>query len=244
MTEDRIKVHQRIWAPFHAFRNRRDAGVQLAGFLNLQASDDALVLALPRGGVPVAQPLAERLRAPLSMVMVRKLPIPTSPEAGFGAVTIDGGRVLNDFLVAEYGLSDTVIEAIAQEVVEEIRRRARVYLGSEEPPEVRGKDVYVVDDGLASGYTAVAAGKMLRKLEPKSLNLCAPVSPWNTLLTVTPYFDEIGLLFVQERSRFAVASFYEDFHDLTDDEVRRVLAQSGGRHLGASNDHVLDSLSS
>ena len=171
----------------------------------------------------MGEPLVEALRALLSLVLVRKLPIPISPEMGFGAVTIDGTSILNERVVSEYGLSKREIEAITQHVKEEVIRRAREYLGDDWKPEVRGTNVYMVDDGLATGYSVIAAASMIRKLEPRMIVLCVPVSPVTSIDAVRPYFDEIYCLIAQDRGPFAVASFYEDFHEMTDDEVREVL---------------------
>lgn len=221
-----LKVYKRVYEPFLAFRNRSDAGLRLAEFFYPAPQENSIVLALPRGGVPVAEPLAHSLGARLDLVLVRKLPLPHNPEAGFGAVTIDGTRVLNDPMVERFGISSNEIERVTAHVTEEVRRRAREYTGSEHVPDVGGLHAYLVDDGLATGYTAVAAAMMLRKRGPRSLTLCVPVSPWDTLLTVGPHFDRIRVLFVQERSPFAVASFYEDFHDFTDAEVRAILTRT------------------
>lgn len=218
-----IHICKRVARPFPAFRERTDAGRNLVEFMKRGPQEFSIVMALPRGGVPVGEPLAEALGAPLSLVLVRKLPIPISPEMGFGAVTIDGTSILNERVVSEYGLSKREIEAISQRVKEEVIRRAKEYLGNDWKPEVRGMDVYMVDDGLATGYSVIAAASMIRKLEPRTIVLCVPVSPVTSIDAVRPYFDEIYCLIAQERGPFAVASFYEDFHEMTDDEVREVL---------------------
>jgi predicted phosphoribosyltransferase len=129
-------------------------------------------------------------------------------------------------VVSDYGISKREIDAITQRVKEEVIRRAKEYLGDEWKPEVRGMNVYMVDDGLATGYSVIASASMIRKLEPKSIVLCVPVSPVTSIDAVRPYFDEINCLIAQGRGPFAVASFYEDFHDMTDDEVREVLERS------------------
>jgi putative phosphoribosyl transferase len=216
-------VLKHVTDPFPAFRDRSDAGVKLADFLGAATGEQALVLALPRGGVPVAARLADRLKAPLDITVVRKLPIPDRPEAGFGAVTVDGHRVLNEDMLKYLSLSDSVIDAITREVEREIRRRAKEYRVSDREHSVTGLEVYMVDDGLATGYTMIAAAGMIRDLEPRSLTLCVPVSPWDSVLRVEDLFDEVHILYVQEFPPFAVASFYEDFHDLTDNEVREIL---------------------
>ncbi|KPJ62003.1 MAG: hypothetical protein AMS15_05345 [Planctomycetes bacterium DG_23] len=209
-----------------AFTDRAQAGGRLAAFLGAKPRPNSIVLALPRGGAPVGEPLARALRAPLNPVMVRKLPIPYSPEAGFGAVALDGSVVLNDDLVRRAGLSRRQIDSIVQQVLEEVRRRAQEYLGDYRPPEAQGKCVYLVDDGLASGYSMIAAARMVRQQKPRRLILSVPVSPAHSLPLVEPYFDEIYCLFCQTHLPFAVASFYADFHDLTDQEVRQTLERS------------------
>jgi putative phosphoribosyl transferase len=223
-----IHIQKRVARPFPAFRERSDAGRNLVDFVKRGPQKGSIVLALPRGGVPVGEPLAEALGAPLSLVLVRKLPIPISPEMGFGAVTIDGTSILNDRVVSDYDISKREIEAITQRVQEEVIRRAKEYLGDDWKPEVRGMDVYMVDDGLATGYSVIAAASMIRKFEPRMIVLCVPVSPVTSVDAVRPYFDEIYCLIAQDRGPFAVASFYEDFHEMTDDEVREVLERRRG----------------
>jgi putative phosphoribosyl transferase len=218
-----IHILKRVARPFPAFQDRSDAGRRLVEFVKPAPRKRSIVLALPRGGVPVGEPLAEALGAPLSLVLVRKLPIPISPEMGFGAVTIDGTSILNERVVSEYDVSRREIEAITEQVEDEVIRRAKEYLGDDWKPEVRAKDVYMVDDGLATGYSVMAAASMIRKLDPRTVVLCVPVSPATSIDAVEPYFDEIYCLIFQEPGPFAVASFYEDFHEMTDDEVREVL---------------------
>ncbi len=224
-----IHIRKHVWQPHPAFEDRGDAGLHLVGFLNPEPQDNAIVLALPRGGVPVAEPLAEAINAELSLALVRKLPIPYSREMGFGAVAIDGSRVLNDKVVKHYGISDSEIESITEEGLKEVRRRAREYVESDAPPLVAGKDVYLVDDGLATGYSVIAAAKMVRNLEPETMTLAVPVSPSDSFSAVEPYFDEIFCLIAQDKPGFAVASFYRHFRDMSDDEVREILRRRSGR---------------
>jgi putative phosphoribosyl transferase len=221
-----IHVYQRVERSFPAFCDRSDAGTRLAGFVRPDPKEDAVVLAVPRGGVPVGEPLAEALNAPLHLVPVRKLPIPRNPEAGFGAVALDGSRVLNDELVYHFGLTQSQVDSVTQEVLDEVRRRAREYGSDEHPLPVENRTAYLVDDGLASGYTMIAAARMVRNLAPRALVLAVPCSPWNSIGGVQPHFDEMYFLYVQERTPFAVASYYRYFPDLTDDEVREILSRA------------------
>ena len=126
-----IHIQKRVARPFPAFRERSDAGRNLVEYIKRGPQKGSIVLALPRGGVPVGEPLADDLGAPLSLVLVRKLPIPISPEMGFGAVTIDGTSILNERVVSEYDISKREIEAITQRVKEEVIRRAKEYLGTQ-----------------------------------------------------------------------------------------------------------------
>lgn len=218
-----IHILRRMARPFPAFHDRQDAGSNLVEFVKPAPQGRSIVLALPRGGVPVGEPLAEALGAPLTLVLVRKLPIPISPEMGFGAVAIDGTSILNERVVSEYDISKREIGAMTEQVKDEVVRRAKEYLGDDWKLEVRGMDVYMVDDGLATGYSVIAAASMIRKLEPNTIVLCVPVSPATSIEAVRPYFDAIYCLIAQEWGPFAVASFYEDFHEMTDDEVRKIL---------------------
>ena len=225
-TEEHVHIKKQVLWPFPEFRNRSDAGVALAEFLNREPQKNSVVLALPRGGVPVGEPVAAMLKAPLELALVRKLPTPRSPEMGFGAVAIDGSRILNESMLKYMRISESQIESITDEVLSEVRRRAREYVGHDLPPSVQGMEVYLVDDGLATGYTAIAAAKMIRNRDPKSLTLCVPVSPRSSIRAVQPYFDEIYCLITQASNSFAVASFFTDFHDMSDDEVREILRRA------------------
>ena len=221
MTE--IHTQKVVFRPFVAFKDRQEAGQRLADYVNPSDTSESLVLALPRGGVPVAVALAKRIGAPLQPVLVRKLPIPSSPEMGFGAVAIDGSRILNAPVVEYYRVTEKEIESITAEVREEVRRRARAYVGHDLAPPAEGRVVYMVDDGLATGYSMIAAATMVRKLNPRRVVLAIPVSPYRSILAVRSYFDSIFCLFAKEVGPFAVASYYEDFHDLSDDEVTEIL---------------------
>lgn len=216
-----------VSAPEVAFRDRGEAGLALTDFVAPEPDPDALVLAVPRGGVPVAEPLAGALEAPLDIAPVRKLPIPDSPEAGFGAVAVDGSSVLNEDLVIGYRLRKELIERIRKDVLSEVRRRALAYRGHDKPPVCLDKHVYLVDDGLASGYTMLAALEMARNAGAANINVCVPVSPVSSIELIKGRVDGVYCLIAQRRAGFAVASFYQDFGDLTDAQVRRVTERNG-----------------
>jgi putative phosphoribosyl transferase len=221
-------VRERVVHARPAFADRSAAGHELVAFVRAGQDPGAVVLALPRGGVPVARPLADALCVRLVPAPVRKLPLPSSPEMGFGAVAIDGALVLNEAVVRAYGVDGATVESVAEETRREIERRARAYPGGWPLPELEGRAVWIVDDGLATGYTARAAVRMARHAGARRVTLAVPVSSAATLSDVAPEVDEVWVLVVQEARSFAVASFYEDFHDLSDAEVIGLLDGSAG----------------
>ncbi|MCA1960907.1 MAG: phosphoribosyltransferase [Desulfomonile sp.] len=206
------------------FTDRFHAGRALAEFIKPESSRGAIVLGLPRGGVPVGLALAQELYAPLDVVVVRKLPIPGNPEMGFGAVAVDGSLILNHRVIEDFQITSTQIDAAVRSVRTEVSRRAELYRGGRPFPEVGGIDVYLVDDGLATGYTMLAAAKMVRTHGPRRLIIAVPVSPADSLESLKEHVEEAYCLLAQESGPFAVASFYVDFHDLSDREVMETLA--------------------
>ncbi len=225
-----LTIMKRLSRPIAAFLNRAEAGGLLSNFMDICNHEKSTVFALPRGGVPVAEPIAEALEAPLELAMVRKLPVPVAPEVGFGAVALDGTRLLNDQMLDHFGIQPAEIASVTDQVLQELRRRASKYMGNETLPDLTGRTAYLTDDGLATGYTMMVAAKMIRKLNPRALVLCVPVSPWDSLVSVEPYFQRVYVLYVQERPPFAVASFYKYFPDLTDQEVRRIIERRRRPH--------------
>ena len=207
----------------HFFRNRLDAGAKLAEEVAKRNFHDPYVLAIPRGGVPVGFGVALKVRAPLDVIIPRKLPIPDNPEAGFGAITSDGNIVLNEEMLPNLALSEEEVERIAKRVLEEVRRRMCEYRGERPEPNLEGKTVLLVDDGLASGYTMIAAAQEVKAQRPARVVVAVPVSPRSSVEKVSPHVDEVIALIVSERPCFAVADFYDDFRDLSDDEVRNFL---------------------
>ena len=208
------------------FRDRADAGRRIAERLLEYEDENTLVLAIPRGGVPVGYEVAKRLDAQFDVIVPRKIPIPWNPEAGFGAVTVDGTMVLNDGMVRSLDLSEDEIEQAAEEVRQEIVRRTAIYRGDKPPPDVEDKSVILVDDGLASGYTMLAAIESLRKHEPSSVIVAVPVASQGAAKLVRPKADRLAALIVSESLPFAVANYYVEWRDLTDEEVMGYLKSS------------------
>ncbi|MGZ6593575.1 MAG: phosphoribosyltransferase [Gaiellaceae bacterium] len=207
------------------FRNRRAAGRLLAERLARYAGrDDVLVLALPRGGVPVAYEVARALHAQLDVFVVRKLGVPGHAELAFGAVASGGVRVLNPDVVAAAGLDQKTIERVTQRELAEVERRERAYRGDRQPPNLRGKIVILVDDGLATGASMRAAAVAARQLGPKKVVVAVPVAADQTCDEFRDDVDEIVCAFTPEPF-YAVGLWYENFEQTTDEEVRALLQE-------------------
>jgi putative phosphoribosyl transferase len=208
------------------FRDRAEAGRLLAAKLAEYADrSDVLVLALPRGGVPVGYEVARALHAPMDVFIVRKLGVPSQEEFAMGAVATGGVRVINDQVVKALRIPDYVIDAVAAWEQEELERRERLYRGDRPPPDVRGKVVILVDDGLATGSTMLAAVQALRKLGPARIVVAVPVASPDTCELLKSEVDEIVCAATPEPF-YAVGLWYQDFSQTTDEEVRELLARS------------------
>jgi predicted phosphoribosyltransferase len=208
------------------FRDRTDAGRQLAERLqHYEAATDAIVLALPRGGVPVASEIASRLRLPLDVFVVRKLGLPGQPELAMGAIASGGIRVLNEEVLRAMPNPAATVAAVTAEEAREVERRDRDYRQGRPPPELNGRLVILVDDGLATGATMLAAIAALRKKNPAKIVVAVPVCPPDTLEEVKRAADEALTLFAPEWFR-GVGQFYEDFAQLDDETVRLLLARA------------------
>ena len=211
------------------FCNRTEAGQFLAENLGSYANrDDVLVLALPRGGVPVAAEVAKRLNAPLDVFVVRKLGLPGHPELAMGAIASGGVRVFNGEVVNALRIPDEVIDAVSAEELIELQRREKVYRAGLPPLDVEGKTIIVVDDGIATGSTMLAAVSALRQLNAARIIIAAPVIAGSTYYEIRRAADDVAAVIVPE-SFSAVGQWYEDFSQTSDKEVRELLAQAAGR---------------
>ena len=211
------------------FHDRADAGRQLAAHLAHYANrPDVIVLALPRGGVPVGYELARALNVPLDIFLVRKLGLPGHSELAMGAIASGGVRVLNPDVVDMLNVPPQVIERVAKQEQHELERREREYRQGRPPPDVGGKTVILIDDGLATGATMRAAAQALRQLSPARIVVAVPVSAASTCQEFAQEVDEIVCVITPEPFH-AVGLWYEDFEQTTDDEVRDLLeaAQRG-----------------
>jgi predicted phosphoribosyltransferase len=208
------------------FRDRRDAGRRLAAKLTAYTDrPDVLVLALPRGGVPVAYEVAQALRAPLDVFLVRKLGVPGHEELAMGAIATGGVLVLNDEVVQGLRIPPHVIEAVAAQEQQELARRERLYRSDRPPPEVSGRTVILIDDGLATGATMRAAAAALRQQQPARLVIAVPIAAPSTCEELRDEADEI-ICAVTPEPFYAVGLWYEDFSPTTDEEVRDLLRRA------------------
>ncbi|HEV8712414.1 MAG TPA: phosphoribosyltransferase [Candidatus Binatia bacterium] len=210
------------------FRNRYEAGRLLAAKLSAYANrPDVLVLALPRGGVPVAYEVARALGAPLDVFLVRKLGVPGYEELAMGAVATGGVRVLNDQVVDGLRIPDYMIDAVAAREQQELARRERLYRGERPPPDVRGRTVILVDDGLATGATMHAAIQALRQQQPARIVVAVPTAAPETCDELRAEVDDV-ICAITPEPFYAVGLWYEDFSQTTDDEVRDLLTRGMG----------------
>ena len=209
------------------FRDRAEAGRELGERLaeRYAGRPDVLVLALPRGGVVVGREVADRLDAPLDVLVVRKLGFPGQSELAMGAIASHGVRVLNEALLEQTGVSEALVEDVVARERVELERRETIYRGDRPAPDVAGKTVLVVDDGLATGSTMLAAVHALRSLRVGRIVVAVPTAPRQTCEALEDVADEVVCL-RQPEPFYAVGLSYEDFSEVSDDEVRALLASS------------------
>jgi putative phosphoribosyl transferase len=205
------------------FRNRMHAGQVLAEMLQEYGNrEDVVVLALPRGGLPVAFEIASALHAPLDVFLVRKLGVPGQEELAMGAIATGGIRVLNYDVIRHLGVPENVIDSATKAEQRELDRREHAYRGSREPPEVRGRSVILIDDGLATGSTMRAAVTALRQQTPARIVVAVPVAAVSTCQEFQDEVDQIICAATPEPF-YGVGQWYEDFSQTTDEEVRDLL---------------------
>jgi putative phosphoribosyl transferase len=209
------------------FADRREAGRALARVLADKHLQDPVVLALPRGGVPVAAEIARRLKAPLDLVMVRKIGVPYQRELAAAAV-VNGGDaeiVTNEDVMALAGLTRADIDELARRELAEIERRRQAYLRGRERIPLEGRTLIVVDDGIATGASVRAALTALRRRHPRALILAVPVAPADTVAALRAEVDDVVCLKTPEPF-MAIGLHYRDFHQLSDEDVTRALAEA------------------
>jgi putative phosphoribosyl transferase len=212
------------------FKDRLDAGCKLAAALAKYKDQKPVVLALPRGGVPVAAEVAVALNAPLDLVLVRKIGVPFQPELAMGAV-VDGGApivVRNEDVIRLAGIDEQDFKAVCEQELVEIERRRQRYLGSRERVDVAGRTAIVIDDGIATGATTRAALRATRLRSPKTLVLAVPVAPTDNLAAMREEADDVVCL--EDYALFgAIGYYYSDFRQISDQEVTEILARFPAR---------------
>lgn len=209
------------------FADRAEAGRRLAMALGAYRDTDTVVLALPRGGVPVAKEIAAAIHAPLDLVIVRKIGVPSQPELAMGAV-VDGPHPLtvrNEEVISMAGVRQHEFDAARDKELAEIKRRRAAYIGDRPHPAIAGQVALVVDDGIATGATTRAALQSIRRRRPKKIVLAVPVAPSDTLDELRREADEIVCLEVHDRFG-AIGAYYDDFRQVSDAEVKSILAES------------------
>jgi putative phosphoribosyl transferase len=208
------------------FRNRQQAGQLLASRLEKYANrEDVIVLGVPRGGVPVAFEVAKALNLPLDIFVLRKLGVPGREELAFGAVGSGGVRVLNPNTVEQFRISDVDIAAVTRAEWQELKRREEMYRGDRSPLEVRGRTVILVDDGIATGSSVLAAIHALRQMRPAAIVVGTPIAPPNTVSRLQHEVNELVCV-EMPHSFYGVGQFYANFSQVSDEEVNELLERA------------------
>ena len=211
---------------FESFSDRAQAGRALAlRLVHLAGRSDVTVLALPRGGTPVAYEVAKALRAPLDVLVVRKLGLPWNPEFAMGAIASGGERLLDDMLLRELGIPAEAVDEVARDEQRELERRERVYRGGRPAPELRGRTVILVDDGLATGATMRVAVRAVRRQAPARVIAAAPVAAPEACELLRAEADEVACAEAPDPF-LGVGRWYLDFSQTSDEEVCRLLAEA------------------
>lgn len=213
------------------FRDRIHAGQLLAAQLSRYANDpNVLVCALPRGGVVVGFQVAETLNARFDVLIVRKLGVPGQNEVAMGAIASGGIRVLSQDLIDQLGISDRLVEAVIAREQRELARRETVYRGNAPAPTIQSRTVILVDDGIATGATMWAAAAAVRQQQPERLVIAVPVAPPSTCAELATQADEVVCI-ARPEPFYAIGAFYQDFHQVSDEEVRELLQRAARRNV-------------
>ncbi len=214
------------------FRDRKHAGETLANLLKEYARENLSILAIPNGGVPVALPIYLKFRKnnpniQFYLLIVRKIPIPYNTEAGFGAITLDRTIILNQPLVDRIGLTKNQIQQQVTKVMTQMKQRLKEYGITDQKFELRDRIAILIDDGLASGFTMIAAIKSIQKFQPQKVIVAVPTAPQSSIDRVSPLVDKVICPNVRNTFFFAVADAYEHWYDLEIEEVRELLQKHG-----------------
>lgn len=203
------------------FVDRKDAGVRLAKMLESYKGENVVVFALPRGGVVLGVEIAESLNAPLDIVIAKKIGHPANSEYAIGAVVEDGEPICNQAQIQQ--IDAAWLKKESEKIKDEIKRRRKQYLGTSEQRNIEGKTVLVVDDGIATGFTMIAAVQELRKRNPRKIVVATPVTPYDTAQVIKRLADELISPNIDKNFLGAVGAYYRDFTQVEDDEVIAIL---------------------
>lgn len=209
----------------NVFEDRKEAGIWLSKKLIRYKDSDAIVFAIPSGGVPVAAEVAKELRLPLDLIIVRKIQVPYNPEAGFGAMDPEGEVILNRELIGRLMLTEEEIQNQIKKTKEVILKRQRLFRKGKDYPSVKGKSVIIIDDGLASGYTMLSAMRFFRRRDPEKIVVAIPTGLDRTVEFISKEADEVFCLNIRTGLSFAVADAYKNWYDLSDEEVINILEE-------------------
>lgn len=210
----------------YVFEDRTDAGRQLARKLRDHIRTTALVLAIPSGGVPVATEIADYLNLQLDLLLVRKVQIPWNTEAGFGAVDPDGEVIFNDGLLTSLNLNKDEINTQVHKTRDTLEKRNRVFRKNRPFPSIKGREVIIVDDGLASGYTMLSAIMFIKRRAPQNITIAVPTGSQRTVDRILKDVNQVVCLNIRTGFYFAVADAYKNWYDLTDEDVQNTLGTS------------------
>lgn len=205
------------------FEDRVDAGNKLSESLSIYQGTDAIVLAIPSGGVPVGKEIKDALSIDLDLLIVRKIQIPWNPEAGFGAVNLDGYVIFNEPLLHSLELPENIINAQVEKTKEILMKRDELFRKGRPFPSLKNKTAILVDDGLASGYTMIAAIDFIKKRNPSKTVVAVPTGSYTTISKISPLVDYLYCLNIREGFPYAVADAYRNWYDLSDEEVLKII---------------------
>jgi predicted phosphoribosyltransferase len=207
------------------YASREAAGKILAEYLLKLNLNKPVILAIPRGGVQVAEGISEILKKPIYPLIVKKLPVPGNPELGFGAITQDGNKVLNEEFVKDIGLDEEIIKTISMDVIREIVRRSEAY-GVLKKENLESSDVIIVDDGAATGYSLIAGIKSLMSMNPETITVAVPVASKEAAKKLSLMADNFICPIVDDTYFFAVANYYKEWYDLDETDIANLLKSS------------------
>jgi putative phosphoribosyl transferase len=223
----RIHEKEELRGKNHVFKDRVEAGGVLAEMLKpeYKSAQDAVVLSIPSGGVPVGLQIMRNLHLHFDLIIARKITIPHNPEAGYGAVTLEGGVFLNEELVSRLGLKPSQIQEQISRLKKELQERQALFRSEKPFPDLSSKTAILVDDGLASGYTMIASVHSVKNMGAREIVVAVPTAPTETIKKIDPMVDEIYCPNVRDKIFFAVADAYEHWYDLSQREVLDLLAE-------------------